>query len=238
MDLCLLLLMVAIGYSVEALSLAGIVTPLTLEPAACTSVTYTMPASTLPVSTWVSTDFTSGCSVTGLTLIPAFLNTSAATTPHGTCGWHSATLTESSARSLTDSTFPGLSGGVATSMVFLAKFCGLEASPEETTSCMFTGAAEANTSAGAPLLICSARPELGPKLNFTVSPGCAASNCLPSWVKLSVSDAAANTVIVPVEGELPALGELVLLEQPAAAAAASTAAITAKRRIVNSSVES
>jgi hypothetical protein len=61
---------------------------------------------------------------------------------------------------------------------------------------------------------------------------------LPSWVKLSVSDAAANTVIVPVEGELPALGELVLLEQPAAAAAASTAAITAKRRIVNSSVES
>src|SRR5215475_14601070 len=86
-DLCLLLLMVAIGYSVEALSLAGIVTPLTLEPAACTSVTYTMPASTLPVSTWVSTDFTSGCSVTGLTAIPAFLNTSAATTPHGTCGW-------------------------------------------------------------------------------------------------------------------------------------------------------
>jgi hypothetical protein len=60
--------------------------------------------------------------VTGLTVIPAFLNTSAATTPHGTCGWHSATLTESSARSLTDSTFPGLSGGVATSMVFLAKF--------------------------------------------------------------------------------------------------------------------
>src|SRR6266487_6007535 len=129
MDLCALLLMVAIGYSVEASPLAWIVTPLTLLPAAITSVTYTMPASTLLVSTWVSTDFTSGCSVTGFTVIPAFLNTSAATTPHGTCGWHSATLTDFFARSLTDVTFAGLFGGVATSMVFWAKFCGLEASP-------------------------------------------------------------------------------------------------------------
>src|SRR5215470_564556 len=236
-DLCLLLLMVAIGYSVEALSLAGIGTPLTLLPAAITSVTYTIPASTLPVSTWVSTDFTSGCRVTGLTVIPAFLNTSAATTPHGTCGWHSATLTDFFARSLTDDTFAGLFGGTATSMVFLAKFCGLDASPAETTSCMFAGDAEANTSAGAPLVIWVDSPELGPKLNFTVSPLWAASNCFPSWVKAPVSDDAANTVIVPVAGaELPALdGELeLLLEQPAAATAASPAAMTAKRRILNS----
>src|SRR5215831_1552185 len=188
--------MVAIGYSVEALSLAGIVTPVTLEPAALTSVTYTMPASTLPVSTWVSTDFTSGWSVTGLTVIPAFLNTSAATTPHGTCGWHSATLTDDFARSFTDVTLPGLLGGVATSMMFLAKFCGLAASPAVTSVSMFFGDAEANTSAGAPLVICSDKPELGPKLNFTVSPLWAASNCFPIWVKVSVSDAAANTVIV------------------------------------------
>src|SRR5215475_3466320 len=232
--------MVAIGYSVEALSLAGIVTPLTLEPAAWTSVTYTMPASTLPVSTWVSTDFTSGCRVTGFTVIPAFLNTSAATTPHGTCGWHSATLTDFLARSFTDVTFPGLSGGVATSMTFLAKFCGLAASPALTTWSMFAGAAEANTSAGAPLVICSARPELGPKLNFTVSPGWAASNCLPIWVKLSVSDAAANTVIVPPDGLALPPDELPdpLLEQPAAATAASTAAMTVIRRTMNSSVRS
>ena len=52
MAVCLLLLTVAIGYSVEALSLAGITMPLTLEPAPFTSVTYTIPASTLPVSTW------------------------------------------------------------------------------------------------------------------------------------------------------------------------------------------
>src|SRR5215467_9833261 len=129
-----------------------------------------MPVSTLPSSTWVSTDFTSGCSVTGLTLIPTFLNTSDATTPHGTCGWHNATLTDFFARSFTEVTFAGLFGGTATSAVFLAKICGLDASPAETTSCMFAGAAEANASAGAPLVISVARPELGPKLNFTVSP--------------------------------------------------------------------
>src|SRR6266851_1235611 len=124
----------------------------------------------LPVSTWVSTDFTSGWRVTGLTVILAFLNTSAATFPHGTCGWHSATLTDFFARSLTDATFPGLFGGTATSMMFLAKFCGLAASPAETTSCMVLGDAEAKTSAGAPLVIWASRPERGPKLNFTVSP--------------------------------------------------------------------
>src|SRR5262245_15108624 len=232
MDFSLLLVTAAIGYSVEALSVAGTATPLTLLPAAITSVTYTMPASTLPVSTWVSTDFTSGCRVTGLTVIPAFVNTCAATFPQGTWGWHTATLTDFFARSVTDVTFAGFSGGTATSIVFLAKFCGLDASPAETTSCMFVGDAEANTSAGAPLVIWVARPELGPKLNFTVSPLCAAWNCCPSLVKASVSDAAANTVIVPVDGELPALGVVVLLLlQPATATATSPAAITAKRRI-------
>src|SRR5207248_8181161 len=216
-------------------SLAGIVTPLTLLPAASTSVTYTMPASTLFVSTWVSTDFTSGCSVTGFTVMPAFLNTPAATSPHGTCGWHSATLTDFFARSFTDVTFAGLSGGTATSMMFLAKFCGLDASPAEMTSCIVLGDAEAKMSAGAPLVIWASRPELGPKLNFTVSPLCAAWNCCPSLVKASVSEAAANTVIVPVADELPALGVLeLLLVQPAAAAATRPAAITAKRRIITS----
>src|SRR5262249_57270834 len=132
MDFSLLLVTAAIGYSVEALSVAGTATPLTLLPAAITSVTYTMPASTLPVSTWVSTDFTSGCRVTGLTVIPAFLNTSAATTPHGTCGWHHAPLTAFLARSLAADPFAGVFGRTATSMVFLAEFCGLDASPAAT----------------------------------------------------------------------------------------------------------
>src|SRR5215475_9894280 len=109
---------------------------------------------------------------------------------------------------------------------------------------MFLVEAEANTSAGAPLLICSARAELAPKLNFTVSSGWAASNCLPSSVNVPISEAAASTVIVPVcAAELLALGEdelvdpeavldELLLEQPATAVAASATAARAKRRIL------
>src|SRR5580704_4416720 len=246
--------MVAIGYSVEAFWPDGIVTPLTLVPAAFTSVTYTMPASTLPSSTWVSTDFTSGWSVTGLTVTPAFLNTCEATTPHGTLGWHKATLTDDFARSLTEVTFAGLLGGTAISAVFLAKSFGLDASPALTTVSMFAGAAEANTSAGAPPVIWVASVELPPKLNFTVSPGWAASNCFPIWVKVPISEAAANTVIVPVaaaellaagEDELLALAaglgaelDELLLEQPATATADSTTAVRAKRRMLTPWVES
>ena len=101
-------------------------------------------------------------------------------TPHGTAGWHNATLTDDFASSLTDVTFAGLLGGTATSMMFLAKFRGPDASPAVTTWSMFFVDAEANTSAGAPLVIWVARVELAPKLNCTVSPGLAASNCFPS----------------------------------------------------------
>src|SRR6266571_5255561 len=109
---------------------------------------------------------------------------------------------------------------------------------------MFLVEAEANTSAGAPLLIWVARLELAPKLNFTVSPGWAASNCFPSWVKVPISDAAANTVSDPVavddvlaagEDELLALAgeDEPLLEQPARAATASPATVLVKRRIAS-----
>jgi hypothetical protein len=57
--------------------------------------------------------------------------------------------------------------------------------------------AEANTSAGAPELIWVARAELAAKLNVTFVPGFAASNCFPSSVNDSVSEAAANTVMSP-----------------------------------------
>jgi hypothetical protein len=51
-------------------------------------------------------------------------------------------------------------------------------------------------------------------------------------VKVCISDAAAKTVIVPVE--LLELGELLLLEQPATAAASSAAMTTVRRRNVYS----
>jgi hypothetical protein len=57
-------------------------------------------------------------------------------------------------------------------------------------------------------------------------------------VNVSISDAAAKTVIVPVEGELPELGELGLLEQPARATASRPAVTTAKRRTAHSLVRS
>ena len=103
---------------------------------------------------------------------------------------------------------------------------------------MFFGAAEANTSAGAPWLICWASAELPAKLNITFTPGCAASKSLPSWVNVPVSDAAANTVTVP-DTEAPcwttADGEAagVSSPQPArvSAATAASAASAVRRNI-------
>src|SRR6476469_5119246 len=153
-----------------------------------------MPASTSPRVPLVSTDFTSTSSVTGLTVTPALANTSAATLPHGTCGWQSATLTPLRARSFTEVILPGLAGGTAISMLLVAKSFGSLASPEVTSESMLAGLAEAKTPAGAPCWICCASPELGPKLNATLTPGCDFSNCLPRAVNDPVSEAAANTV--------------------------------------------
>jgi hypothetical protein len=82
-------------------------------------------------------------------------------------------------------------------MTFFTKFVEPVASPADTTCFMFFGDAEANTSAGAPLVIWVASVELAPKLNVTFVPGFAASNCWPMVVNASFSDEAANTVIDP-----------------------------------------
>ena len=70
---------------------------------------------------------------------------------------------------------------------------------------MLAVSAEAKTSAGAPCWICATRSEEPPKLNLTFTPSWSASNCLPSSVKVDVSDAAAYTVrvVVPVPDEEP-----------------------------------
>ncbi len=100
--------------------------------------------------------------------------------------------------------FAGLFGGATISIEFFANVVGLAACPAVTTVAMFVALAEANTSAGAPWVSWVASVELAPKLNFTLTPGCAASNCLPSSVNDSVSDEAANTVTVPVSAGVPA----------------------------------
>jgi len=108
---------------------------------------------------------------------------------------------------------------------------------------MFFGAAEANTSAGAPLLICCASVELAPKLSFTVTPGWAASNIFPIVVNDSVKDAAARTVTVPDSplDELalpapPAAADVVLVEEDElhadAASVVSATMATAVRRMI------
>src|SRR3954471_4676084 len=92
---------------------SGKVTPLTLSPAALTSVTYTTPASASPDSTFVSTSVTACSSLTGLIVTPEDFSPFWAAEPHGTSGAHSTTLAPGLARSCRDLTPAGLSGGTA-----------------------------------------------------------------------------------------------------------------------------
>src|SRR4249919_350274 len=95
---------------------------------------------------------------------------------------------------------------------------------------MFFVLAEAKTSAGAPDVICIASAELAAKLNVTFTPGLSVSNCRPSVVNDSVSDAAANTVIDPdndAELELLALDDE---PEPSSPQPASPTAISAVAR--------
>lgn len=62
---------------------------------------------------------------------------------------------------------------------------------------MLSRSADANTSAGAPACIWATSADDAAKFNVTVAFGFRRSNCLPSAVNASVSDAAAETVIVP-----------------------------------------
>src|SRR5215472_4236830 len=150
-----------IGYSVIAFWSGGIVTPVALLSLALTSVTYTMPASTSPRVTLVTTPPTLVSSLTGLTVTPAFLKIAVATAPHGTSGAQTATLIAGLARSLTDVIFLGLPFSTMISPVLRVKICGVPtASPASVTVFMFSGAAEANTSAGAPWLMEVASDEL------------------------------------------------------------------------------
>ena len=111
--------------------------------------------------------------------------------------------------------------------------------PASVTVFMFAGAAEANTSAGAPWLICVASAELPAKLNLTVAPGLAASKSLPIRVNDSVSDAAANTLTVPVTPALLLPGDDLAAcwppPQPARASTAKAATAGSQRVLIRTS---
>src|SRR5690349_11989481 len=70
--------------------------------------------------------------------------------------------------------------------------------PPVTSFCMLAPSADAKASAGAPPWICWASVPDEPKLNVIVVPGFAFWKSVPILVKASVSDAAADTVIVPL----------------------------------------
>src|SRR5215467_6184041 len=155
------LLSSAIGYEVTSFWLAGMVTPVALASLALTSVTYTMPASASPRVTLVTTPPTLVSWLTGLTVTPAFLKIAVATCPHGTSGAQTTVLIAELARSLTDLMCLGLPFSTMISPELVAKSFGVpDAPPASVTVFMFFGAAEANTSAGAPWLIEVASEEL------------------------------------------------------------------------------
>ena len=149
-------------------------TPVTLPCAARTSVTYTMPASTSLISTFASVDLTSGSRDAGLTVTLALRKTCSAVAPHGTAISQRAILAPGLARSATEAIPAGLPGGVAISIVLLAKLTGCTASPAEDTEAIVFDDAEANTSAFTPWAICAASAELASNRKVTVTPGFAA----------------------------------------------------------------
>jgi hypothetical protein len=139
----------------------------------------------------------------------------------------------------------GLPGATAMTSLFVANTVAWPSTtPPWTALSMVAWSAAAKTSAFAPLSSCCTRVDEPAKLNFTVVPGCWASNSLPSAVNDSVSDAAANTVSVPPPPAFPAplgagavtdapgcvLGSSELLHAPANRATAATARASCDNR--------
>src|SRR3954452_20390061 len=177
-------------------------TAVTLAPADSASVTYTIAASASPLDTAASVVFTSAPRVIfeGSMVTPAPERIWSAYLPHGTVSPQSDT-TSSFERSAIDLTFCGLPGFTTMVRRFEANTVGSAVtSPPVTNFCMLAPSADAETSAGAPPWICVASVPDDPKLNLTVVPGFRVWKSAPIFVNASVSDAAADTVIVPLTG--------------------------------------
>src|SRR5256884_9869392 len=154
-----------------------------------------MPASASPLVTLVTTPLTLVSSDFGCAFTPALASASTPSFPHGTSGAHSTKLIlEKSARLFTFLGFP-----LATMMASLlwANTLGPVALPASVTFFMLAWSAEANTSAGAPLLAWVASADEASKLKVTLLPGCLPSKAVPSSLNDSLSEAAARTVRLP-----------------------------------------
>src|SRR6478609_472840 len=191
-------LVTTIGYLAMTLMSSGIGTPSAWSPAARTSVWYTMPASASPVVTLVTMPLTFCSSDTGVTATPAASSTCWVYLPIGTSGAAVTNVTPDLARSATDVMPFGLPLATMISSLFVAKTTGSPwLFPASVSLVMFASSAEANTSAGAPWLICVTRAEEASKLNVTFESGCSVVKAVPISLNDSVSEAAANTVMLP-----------------------------------------
>src|SRR4051794_39699257 len=163
-----------------------------------------MPASASPEVTFPSTSVTDDSSLTGFRATPADFSTDAVAAPHGTCGAQTTVATAGDARSAKLFTCAGLPGGTAMASTLVAKSFG-EPSMMSAASAfvILASSAEAKTSAGAPATSWETRSEEPANENTTRAPGCASSNRVPSVMKVVVSEAAANTVTVPVTSAVP-----------------------------------
>jgi hypothetical protein len=179
-----------------------------------------------------------------LSVTPVLCSTFLAAAPHGTCGAQVTTASPALFRSAKDLMPLGLPGATAMASLFVANTVAWPSiTPPWLALSIVAWSAEAKTSAFAPLVSCCTRVDEPAKLNFTVVPGCWASNSLPSAVNDSVSDAAANTVSVPPPA-FPAplgagavtdapgcvLGSSELLHAPANRATAATARASCDNR--------
>ena len=104
-----------------------------------------------------------------------------------------------------------------TTSLFVTRFVRPVTPVVPSTSSIHVPLADAKTSAPPSDSICAARPSDGPKLNVTVTPGCAASKSAPIAVNPFVSEEPANTVSSVAAGEPSALGPTESLEHPVSA---------------------
>ena len=116
----------------------------------------------------------------------------------------------------------GLPGATAMTSLLPAKACG--AATRSPAASMFFVSAVASTSAGAPCRNCVTRSLLPAKLKVTFTSGWAAVKSPPSWVKASLSDAAAKTLS---SRDRPPPASAVAPQAPTARAKAARSATTA-----------